>query len=66
MFLGELNTIFLNICNYPSHMELRVRSIKIFVIPSFVVISNVGIKMAGCITECSPFVFSFRTTRASQ
>ena len=44
MFLGVLNTVFLNISNYLPHLELRNRSIQTDVITNFVVISNVGIK----------------------
>ena len=44
-FLGVLNTVFLNISNYLSHLELRNRSIQI------VVISNVGIKRFDCISR---------------
>ena len=44
MFLGVLNTVFLNISNYLSHLELRNRSIHIVIVTNFVVITNVGIK----------------------
>ena len=44
LFLGVLNTIFLNIFNYLPHLELRDRPIKIVVVTNFVVISSVGIK----------------------
>ena len=43
MFLGVLNTVFLNIFNYLPHLEPRYRSNQIVVITSFVGISNVGI-----------------------
>ena len=55
MFLIVLYTIFSNISNYPSHLELKIRSIQIVVITSFVVISNIGIKRVYCI-----FNFNFR------
>ena len=48
MFLGVLNTVFLNSSNYLAHLELRNLSIQIFVITNFVVISNVGIKKFDC------------------
>ena len=48
MFLGVLNTEFLNISNYLPHLELRNRSIQIVVVTNFVVISNVGIKRFDC------------------
>ena len=44
MFLGVLNTVFLNISNYLPHLELRNRSTQIVVVTNFVVISNIGIK----------------------
>ena len=44
MFLGILNTILFNFFNNPFHFELKIRSIQIVVITSFVVISNVCIK----------------------
>ena len=47
MFLGILNTILFNFSNNPIHIELRIRSIHIAVITSFVV-SNVGIKRVYC------------------
>ena len=49
MFLGVLNTVFLNNSNYLPHLELRNRSIRIDVITNFVVKSNVGIKKFDCI-----------------
>ena len=49
MLLGVLNTVFLNISNYLSHLELRNRSIQIVVVTNIVVISNVGIKRFDCI-----------------
>ena len=49
MFLGVLNTAFLNISNYLLHLELRNRSIPIVVVTNFVVISSVGIKRFHCI-----------------
>ena len=48
MFLGVLNTVFLNISNYLPHLELRNRSIQIVVITNFFVILNVGIKRFDC------------------
>ena len=48
MFLGVLNTVFLNISNYLPHLELRNHSIQIVVITNFVVASNVGIKRFDC------------------
>ena len=50
MFLGVLNTVFLNISNYLPHPELRNRSIQIVVVTNFVVISNVGIKRSDCVS----------------
>ena len=49
MFLGVLNTIFLNISNYLPHLELRNPSIQIVVIKNFIIISDVGIKSFDCI-----------------
>ena len=51
MFLRVLNTVFLNISNYLSHLELRNRSIQLVVISNFAVISNVGIKKFNCISS---------------
>ena len=51
MFLGILNTILFNFSNNPFYHELKVRSIQIVVITSFVVISNVGIKRVVCISS---------------
>ena len=48
IILGVLNTVFLNISNDLSHLELRNRSIQIVVITNFIGISNVGIKRFGC------------------
>ena len=48
MFLGIFNTILFNFSNNPFHLELKIRSIQIVVITSFVVISNVGIKKVNC------------------
>ena len=48
MFLGVLNTIFLNISNYLPHLELRIRSIQTVVRTNFVVIPNVGVKRFDC------------------
>lgn len=45
MFLGAFNTIFSNVPKYPFHLEETVRYIQIEVTTSFVVLSNVGIKM---------------------
>ena len=49
MFLGILNTVFLNISNYLHHLELRNRSIQNVIVTNFVVILNVGIKRFDCI-----------------
>ena len=49
MFLGVLNTVFLNISNYLPHLDLRNLSIQIVIITSFVIISNFGIKRLDCI-----------------
>ena len=51
MFLGALNTVFLNISNYLTHFELKNRSIQIVVITTFVVISSAGIKRFDCISS---------------
>ena len=48
MFLGVLNTVFLNISYYLPHLELRNRSIQTVIITNFVNISNVGIKRFDC------------------
>ena len=48
MFLGVLNTVFLNISNYLPHLEIRNCSFQNVVLTNFVVISNVGIKRFGC------------------
>ena len=48
MFLGVLNTVFLNNSNYLPHLDLRNRSIQIVVVTNFVVILNVGVKMFDC------------------
>ena len=48
MFLGVLNTIFLNISHYLSHIELKIRSFQSVVIKGSIVISHVGIKRVGC------------------
>ena len=50
MFLGVLDTGFLNISNYLPHLELRNHSIQIVIITNFFVISNVGIKRFDCIS----------------
>ena len=58
VFLGILNTILSNFFNNPFHLELRIPSIQIVVITSFVVISNVGIKTINCMSILYPsFVF---------
>ena len=44
MFLGVLNTVFLDISNYLSCLELRNRSIQVVVITNFVVKPNVDIR----------------------
>ena len=49
MFLGVLNTIFLNISYFLPHLELRNCSILTAVIMNVVVTSNVSIKRADCI-----------------
>ena len=49
MFLGVLNTVFLNITNYLPHLELRNGSIQTVIVMNFVVISNIGIKRFDCI-----------------
>ena len=49
MFLGVLNTVFLNISNYLPHLELRNHSIQIIIIMNFFIISNVSIKRFDCI-----------------
>ena len=54
MFLGVLNTIFLNISNYLPHLELRNHSIQTVVIANFVVLTNVGIKQFDCSLLSSP------------
>ena len=51
MFLGVLNTVFLNISNYLPHLELWNRSIQTVVVTNFVIISNVGIKRFDCINN---------------
>ena len=51
MFLGELNTVFLNTSNYLPLHELRNRSIQTVVVTNFYVISNVGIMRFDCIVE---------------
>ena len=48
MFLGILNTKLFNFSNNPFILELKIRSIQIVVITSFVIISNVGIKRVDC------------------
>ena len=48
MFLGVLNTVFLNISNYLPHLELRNHSIQIVVVTNFVFISNINIKKFDC------------------
>ena len=50
MFLRILNTILFNFSNYQFHLELRIRSIQIVVITSFVVISNIGKLRVDCCT----------------
>ena len=49
MFLEVLNTILFNFSNNPFLLQLRIRSIQIVVITSFVVISNVVLKAVDCI-----------------
>ena len=60
MFLGVLNTIFLNISYYLPHLKLRNRSIQIVVLTNFVVISNVDIKRLECIYSKKMPTFSRR------
>ena len=60
MFLGVLNTVFLNISNFLPHLELRNRSIQIVVITDCVVISNVEVWLyyiipSGLIQESTQF-----------
>ena len=47
-FFGALNTMSLNISSNLSHIELRIRSIYIAVIMSFVVTLNISIKRVDC------------------
>ena len=61
MFFGVLNTIFFNISNNPSYLELRICSIQTVVVMIFVVISNVHIKSIDCIPLF--LMFHFQTTR---
>ena len=51
MFLGVVSTIFLNFSINPFLPQLRIRSIQIVIIMSFVVISNVVIKRVDCIED---------------
>ena len=51
MFLGVLNAVFLNISNYPSHLELRIHTIQIVVTTSSVMKQNVGIKRVDCTSQ---------------
>ena len=53
MFLGILNKILFNFSNNPFHLQLRITSIQIVVITSYVVISSVGIKRVDCIYDVS-------------
>ena len=53
MFLGGLNTVFLDISKYLPHLELRNGSIKTVIIANFIVISNFGIKRFDCILNPS-------------
>ena len=62
MFLGVLNTAFLNISNYLPHLEVRNRSIQIVVVTNFFVISNVVIKGFACNTSSD---ITSNTTRSS-
>ena len=76
MFLGVLNTLFLNISNYLPYLELRNHSIQIVVITNFDVIFKAGIKGFDCtsshtkniqrtnasfITLTSPYVYTVST-----
>ena len=49
MFLGVLNTVYLNTSNYLPHLELRDRPIQIVVVTNLDFISSVGIKRFDCI-----------------
>ena len=52
MFLGVLlNTVFLNIFYNQFNLELRIHSIQVVVIISFVLTWNVHIKKAECKTQ---------------
>ena len=44
-----LNTIFFNFSNIPFPLQLKISSIQIVVLTSFVELSNVGIKRVDCI-----------------
>ena len=44
MFLGILNTVLFNFSSNPFILELKIRSIQVVVITSFIVLSNVCIK----------------------
>ena len=62
MFLGVLNTEFLNSSNYLPHLELRNRSAQIVVVANFVVISSVGIKRFDCTCWFEPSLAAFDET----
>ena len=49
MFLGGLNTVFLNISNYLPHLELGNNSIQTVVVTNSVAKSNVSIERFDCI-----------------
>ena len=57
IFLGVLNTIFLNVSYYLPHLEQRNRSIQNVVMTNFVVVSNVGIKRVDSTRRKSDDVF---------
>lgn len=44
LFLGVLNTTFSDIPNHATHLELKISSVQIVIITSFIVILNVDIK----------------------
>ena len=51
MFLGKFNTIFFNFSNNLFHLELKIRTIQIDLITSYVVMSNAGIKRVDLFTS---------------
>ena len=58
IFLGLLNTIFLNASINPFH-PLRIRFIQLVAITSFIVISNAGIKRVDCIYMLRDWILWF-------